>query len=510
MAARQICMTLAVAATAKAISLSDICSNSKVNGSLPSLQGIEFTGVTSINTVLNASVESGINYPGATGRDYCNVTITYHHAGKDDDINVWYYLPSPAQYKDRFLATGGGGFAINSGASLLQSGLVYDAASGCTDGGLGSFGNGLTDAPLKGNGSINYDAVYNFGYLSIHEMTVIGQGLVTNIYGTSSKLYSYYQGCSEGGRDGWSQVQRYGSQFDGASIGAPAFRQAFQQPQHNWPQIFESMNGYVPTTCERQKIVNDTIAACNELDGLSDGVVSRSDLCRLHHNASSSIGGKYSCAESSSMNPITGASGSTSPAANGTVTAGAVAVYNAIIEGPVHSHGRRIYTGYQPVADVSSNGSGTYENATGKYEAVATGIGNKWINHLLNEVSTSTLSMDGITGHFALGFSRAYRSTVIAWKRHGRIWKTLGALENVLGSVIEWVEKGIEPTTLNATFLFGDREGQTEGLCSFPSRPMWKGNDSMEPPQCVMPDDEALKTWFPKLNSIPLDVYDDA
>lgn len=79
----------------------------------------------------------------------------------------------------------------------------------------------------------------NFGYLSIHEMTVVGQGLSKNLYNiqnsttnsttNSSRLYSYYQGCSEGGRDGWSQVQRYQDQFDGAAIGAPAFRQAFQQ-----------------------------------------------------------------------------------------------------------------------------------------------------------------------------------------------------------------------------------------------------------------------------------------
>lgn len=77
----------------------------------------------------------------------------------------------------------------------------------------------------------------NFGYLSIHEMTVVGQGLTKNLYNiqnstsNSTKLYSYYQGCSEGGRDGWSQVQRYQDQFDGAAIGAPAFRQAFQQPK---------------------------------------------------------------------------------------------------------------------------------------------------------------------------------------------------------------------------------------------------------------------------------------
>lgn len=140
-------------------------------------------------------------------------------------VNVCYYLPEPSQYEGRFLATGGGGFAINSGASGLDGGLVYGAAAGCTDGGMG-WGRELEEVMLTVNGSINYDMPNNLGYLSVHEMTEIGKGLSKNFY-NSSKLYAYYQGCSEGGCDGWSQVQRYADQFDGAAIGAPAFRQAF-------------------------------------------------------------------------------------------------------------------------------------------------------------------------------------------------------------------------------------------------------------------------------------------
>jgi tannase len=137
---------------------------------------------------------------------------------------------------------------------------VYGAAAGCTDGGMG-WGSQLNDIVLKANGSLDYDLVNNFGYLSIHEMTELGKAMSKNIY-NSSKLYSYYQGCSEGGREGWSQVQRYADQFDGAAIGAPAFRQSHQQPNHDWPQIYEQSIDYAPNSCALEKIVNETLAAC--------------------------------------------------------------------------------------------------------------------------------------------------------------------------------------------------------------------------------------------------------
>lgn len=58
------------------------------------------------------------------------------------------------------------------------------------------------------NGTSNPDAIQMFGYQAIHEMTLLGQEFSKSFFGSSS-LYTYYQGCSEGGRDGFSQVQRF-------------------------------------------------------------------------------------------------------------------------------------------------------------------------------------------------------------------------------------------------------------------------------------------------------------
>ncbi|KAF7186833.1 Tannase [Pseudocercospora fuligena] len=442
------------------------------------------------------------------------------------------------------------------------------------------WGGELQDFILKGNGSMDFDYLHGFGYAFLHELTLIGQGLSQNFY-NSSKLYSYYQGCSEGGREGWSQVQRYGNLFDGAAIGAPAFRQSFQQPNHDWPQIYETsvLDGYAPNTCALTKIKNLTVDACDSLDGKVDGVVARSDLCKLQFNANSTIGQSYSCAASSSSNPITGAVSSTNPAVNGTINEKDVAVFLAVQNGPYDSSNRHLYVGFQPGTDTSSNAAGTYNSNTSSYEVAAiSGIGAEWIQYLLNEVIDESLSLDGVDVerlrawmiqgqqeyagtmntvwtdlsqlqeaggkvvhyHGEADNSIPTLSSVIYWEQVRRVMFPNATFEEsvqqlsdfyrlyivpgaahcspsaengpfpqtVLGSVIEWVENGVVPTQLNATVLQGAEEGKEEKICSFPYRPMWQNNSTDH--TCVMPDQDALDTWFPVLDSTPINPYGDA
>jgi tannase len=72
---------------------------------------------------------------------------------------------------------------------------MYGGVSGRTDGGFGSFDTKLSGVLVQGNGSINYDALYMFGYKGIHEMTVIGKAMTKRFYGMirgndTQKLYA--------------------------------------------------------------------------------------------------------------------------------------------------------------------------------------------------------------------------------------------------------------------------------------------------------------------------------
>lgn len=77
-------------------------------------------------------------YPAAV-IDYYNVTLAYSHNGRDDQVLVEYWFPSPEKFQNRYLSTGGGGYAINSGTQHLPGGVMYSAVSGLTDGGFGGF-----------------------------------------------------------------------------------------------------------------------------------------------------------------------------------------------------------------------------------------------------------------------------------------------------------------------------------------------------------------------------------
>ncbi|KAK5680201.1 hypothetical protein LTS10_007128 [Elasticomyces elasticus] len=488
-----------IAATgASAAALSTVCTSSYVTDSLPSIVGIDF-GSVSAAPVYNYSVASGNSYPSVSGRNFCNISVAYSHTLRNDSVrarfqsetkpslanatlkvNVYYYLPAPSQWSSRFLATGGGGYSINSGLSGLEGGLVYNAAVGLTDGGFGSLTTVLTDVLIPANGTMDWDLLVNLAYLSIHEMTEIGTGMATNFYTNTSKVVTYYQGCSEGGREGWSQVQRYGTQYDGAVIGAPAFRQAFQQPNHFWPQIQQTVAGYVPNTCEIQKLVNDTIDACDALDGRKDGVIGRTDLCRLHYNASSSIGSTYSCAASSGsssaggMGPVgaSGGSGAT-PAQNGSITAKSVAAWNALIDGPYDSKGRHLYVGFQPGNQGASDVAGSYNSTSSTYYASASGLGGQWIDMFLNEIDSEDLSLEGVTADtlraWILQGYQKYTDTLMT------VWPDLEDFQQSGGKVIHYHGEADNSIPTLSSVIYHDQVRKT----MFPSHSYEQGIDAL-------------------------------
>jgi tannase len=72
-------------------------------------------------------------------------------------------------------------------------------------------------------------------------------------------------------------------------------RYSFQQINHLVSNVIEKTVGYYPPICEMTKIMNATIEACDPMDGKTDGVVARSDLCKLNFNLNSTIGLPYNC-----------------------------------------------------------------------------------------------------------------------------------------------------------------------------------------------------------------------
>ncbi|OOF99336.1 hypothetical protein ASPCADRAFT_137682 [Aspergillus carbonarius ITEM 5010] len=413
-------------ALSQAASLADVCTSSHAKASLPSsddIEGLEIDASSiTASAVYNASSASSYFFPAASF-NYCNVTLSYTRPGLDTPYLLEIWLPAPEDYQNRWLSTGGGGFAINSGTSSLPGGVMYGAAAGITDGGFGSFDTQFDAVFLEANGTTNYQALYSFGYLAHHELSVVGKAFSRNFYGLGdTKMYAYYQGCSEGGREGWSQVQRYADEWDGAVIGAPAFRYGQQQVNHLYPDVVEQTLGYYPPPCELEKIVNLTIAACDALDGRVDGVVGRTDLCKLHFNVNSTVGAPYSCPASSTTTVLkkrTSMSNST-PAQNGTVSVLGAAAASKMLDGLRTLDGRRAYIWYQPSATFD-DAETQYNSNTNQWELDITSLGGEWVARFLELRDAENLSnldkvtYDTLKEWMELGWQRYEDSLQTTW-----------------------------------------------------------------------------------------------
>ncbi|CAK7198833.1 hypothetical protein SEUCBS139899_001500 [Sporothrix eucalyptigena] len=386
----------AIGAVSATASLNDICSNAYAAAALPldAVQGITIN-TTSVTTqlVTNFTAES-IFYPTSTF-DYCNLTFAYSHNGIEGDlVHVQYWLPAPGQFQNRYVSTGGGGWAINSGSSSIPTGIIAGGVGGMTDGGFGSFDDQFSGVALLENGTVNWQATYMFGYQAHHELATLGKQLTRNLYNVSdsTKLYAYYQGCSEGGREGWSQVQRYPDQFDGIAVGAPAFRWAQQQVNHLTGNVIQQTQNYYPSSCELEAIMNLTIASCDPLDGRTDGIVSRSDLCLNNLDLNGMVGTAYSC-------PATAASygSSATPAQEGNITAEAITQMRAYWEGLHDSDGNLVYFSYQPGSTFTDLQT-AYNTADDSWELSVSGLGGIWVGLFIDKLQETNLpNLDNVT-----------------------------------------------------------------------------------------------------------------
>src|SRR5213082_578545 len=192
----------------------------------------------------------------------CRVTATVTHPPSGDRVKIFIGLPA-TNWNGRFRGTGGGGF-LGGSANNLRGPVTQGYAAGATDtgheGGSGSFA-------LDANGRLNWQAIRDNAHVGIHDMTVTGKALTQAMYGVAPK-YSYFNGCSTGGRQGLMEAQRYPQDYNGIVSGAPAINWTRFIPQELWGAVLMSATGNPLPACKLAAATAAAIAACDTADGV--------------------------------------------------------------------------------------------------------------------------------------------------------------------------------------------------------------------------------------------------
>src|SRR2546422_9553822 len=145
---------------------------------------------------------------------FCRVTATLTPTS-DSDIKTEIWLPASG-WNGKFQAVGNGGWAAT---------IPYPALAGAVAAGYAGAG---TDTGHVGNSAEfalgHPEKLIDIAYRSIHEMTVESKALINAHYGVPAK-FSYYNGCSQGGRQGLAAAQTYPEDFNGIVAGAATWDQ---------------------------------------------------------------------------------------------------------------------------------------------------------------------------------------------------------------------------------------------------------------------------------------------
>ena len=155
-------------------------------------------------------------------------------------IEVW--LPTQANRNERIRNYGGGGWVggghryadkIGSKApAIVNANMGY--ASGTTDAGQPWYQDG--SFTFLSDGKVNAEAFRDFSVRAMVEQAVKTKQLVTLYYGRAPK-YTYYDGHSQGGRQGYKIVQDYPELYEGYMIAAPSLSIPMFGATALYPQI---------------------------------------------------------------------------------------------------------------------------------------------------------------------------------------------------------------------------------------------------------------------------------
>jgi hypothetical protein len=426
----------------------------------------------------------------------------------------------PTAWNNRFQMIGNGGWAGTIGNVDTAVRAGYAATS--TDTGHDAMKEPGAIFALKSATNPNAERkVIDHGYLSVHETALLAKKMIRTYYGGDAQ-YSYWIGCSTGGRQGLMEAQRYPEDFDGYVIGAPVLNLSMLQMKAIWNWIAV---GPGPGEIKPEKfpaLADAVYGKCDALDGLKDGLIENPLKCNFDPT----------------VNVKKCAPGDDGPTC---FTAAQIAGLKKVYDGPRNSAGKLLFPGFLPGDEVfaAAGGRGGNTPRSGwdgnmlgsfnlgdtfmKYMAFPDPPGANWDYHSfdfdkdpqrMTEVSRiidATIpdltavkargakivhyhgwADPGVTARMSVGYYEAAMKTMgdKETKDFYRFFPVPGMFHcgggpgcgNVdwLTAVVNWVEKGEAPSMLIGAHVEGQTTTRTRPICMYPTVAKYKGSGSID------------------------------
>jgi hypothetical protein len=188
----------------------------------------------------------------------------------------------PGHWNGRFYMIGNGGHA---GESLEDPGRVSQRNAALQAGFAFAQTNTGHDARQEPGASFvmsNPAKAIDYAYRAVNLTAVTAKGITQTYYGKDIAR-SYWNSCSNGGRQGLVEAQRYPQDFDGILANSPWVDQTGFTLGATWNQ--KAIDAAPLSAAKLALVAKAVMAKCDALDGLKDGQIDDPRACTLDAKA---------------------------------------------------------------------------------------------------------------------------------------------------------------------------------------------------------------------------------
>jgi len=186
------------------------------------------------------------------------------------DPEIAFEVSLPARWNGRFYMIGNGGHA---GEALDDAGRVAQRNAALAQGfafAQTNTGHYASEEPGASFVLSNPQKAIDYAYRAVHLTASTAKQITADFYGRPA-AYAYWNSCSNGGRQGLIEAQRYPDDFDGIVVNAPWLDQTGFTVGAIWNQ--QALTGAPVSGAKMELVADRAMAVCDANDGLADGLI---------------------------------------------------------------------------------------------------------------------------------------------------------------------------------------------------------------------------------------------